>query len=93
MPSRIISQIIPTTVTSGTAFNITVGYETTEMGDLSLTVDDGFTISPGTYRFNASSPGSATFQITVTRTTAKSRGCTLRLAFGTVVKPGIDEVK
>lgn len=93
MPSRITGYSVPTTVTSGTSFNITVNYESTAGGDLSLSVDDGFTVEPSSYALTASSPGGATFGVTVTRGTATTDGCTLRLEFGSTEEPRINKVK
>ncbi|NVB82620.1 MAG: hypothetical protein HOV81_29840 [Kofleriaceae bacterium] len=93
MPSRITGHDVPTTVTSGTSFQITVNYESTANGDLALSVDDGFTVEPSTYPLTASSPGGATFGVTITRGTATTEGCTLKLEFGNTEEPRIDRVK
>ena len=93
MSSSLASADVPATVTSGTAFNITVRYESLTGGKLRLSVDAGFSLDPTEYVLAASHPGSATFPVTVTRGTATTKGCTLSLRFGSALDPRIDEVK
>jgi hypothetical protein len=93
MPSHLNSETTPKTVTSGTAFLVTITYESTSNGDIALGVDDGFTIAPPKYPVTASSPGAATFNVTITRTTATTKGCTVTYTFGNQLAPLITEVK
>jgi hypothetical protein len=93
MPSHLNSESTPDTVTSGTSFLVTITYESTSNGDIALGVDAGFTISPTKYPVTASSPGSAMFNVTITRTTGTSKGCTVTYTFGNVLAPKITEVK
>ena len=81
---RILSATVPTKVTSGKPFTIKVDYESMAGGSLELSVDDGFAVAPASVAITPSTPGSITFQATITRGTATSKHTTLKLVFGNV---------